>query len=128
MQTPPLLLPDSIAAAASGLRARVRAGYPAWLRPFLARDVIAITLGRTIYVSPRMLERPPVALERLLRHELAHVAQVNRLGLPVFLVRYVYEFGRNLWRLRSAGEAYRQISFEREASAAEEQEEGPLSL
>lgn len=100
--------------------AKLRVGYPWWLRPFLARNVVAITLGRRIYVLlPAFLLRPAVDVERLLRHELAHVRQVNRLGLPLFLIRYVWEFARNLWRERSIDRAYRQISFEIEAYAAE---------
>jgi hypothetical protein len=102
------------------VRARVRVGYPWWLRPWLARDVIAITLGRRIYLSAAVGARPPQYLERLLRHELAHVAQVNRLGVVVFLWKYVIEFLGHLWRVRSVGAAYRLISFEVEAVAAEE--------
>ena len=97
--------------------ARIIVGYPWWLRPFLARDVIAITLGRRIYLRKK-LEGP--AYDRLIRHELAHVAQVERLGLIVFLWRYVAEFARNWVRLRSVATAYAAISFEIEARAAEE--------
>jgi hypothetical protein len=92
-------------------------GYPWWLRGFLARDVLAITLGRRIYVR-RKLEGE--AFARLLRHELAHVRQVERLGLLLFLWRYVVEFARNWVRLRSVAAAYAAISFEIEARAAEE--------
>ncbi|MGZ5441593.1 MAG: eCIS core domain-containing protein [Thermoanaerobaculia bacterium] len=106
-------LKDAVAAA----RAKVRVGYPWWLRPLLARDVVAITLGRRIYVRG-MLES--ASFERLLRHELAHVRQVERLGLLVFLWRYVVEFVRNWMQLRSFAAAYAAISFEIEARAAEE--------
>src|SRR5687767_5619577 len=109
-------LTDAIAAA----KARVRVGYPRWLRPWLARDVIAITLGRTIYVSPRAAERAIDRLEPLIRHELAHVRQVNRHGLVPFLARYLAEFLANFWRERSVSRAYAMISFEIEAAAAEE--------
>ncbi|MDP9190571.1 MAG: DUF4157 domain-containing protein [Acidobacteriota bacterium] len=97
-------------------RARVRVGYPWWLRPWLMRDVIAITLGRRIYVSPRAAT---ASIERLLRHELAHVRQINRLGLLVFYWRYVIEFVRHFRHVRSIGRAYAMISFEQEAVAAE---------
>lgn len=106
---------DAIAAA----RARVRVGYPWWLRPWLARDVIGITLGRRIYLSTRIDRYSEEAFGRLMRHELAHVEQVNRLGLFVFLWRYAGEFLRHLWRERSVSRAYRMISFEVEAAAAE---------
>jgi hypothetical protein len=98
-------------------------GYPWWLRPWLARDVVAITLGRRIYLSGAAAERPEF-LERLLRHELAHVRQVAHHGLIVFLVRYVFEFLRHLWRERSFSTAYAKISFEVEARAAERSAEG----
>ena len=100
-------------------RASICIGYPWWLRPFLQRDVIAITLGRRIYVR-RMLEGPK--FERLIRHEMAHVRQVERLGLLRFLWRYVSEYARNWVRLRSSAAAYAAISFEIEARAAEDDE------
>ena len=101
-------------------KARVRVGYPRWLRPWLSRDVIAITLGRTIYVSEWALDR----LEPLIRHELVHVQQVNRHGLFLFLARYVGEFLGHFWRVRSVSRAYAMISFEIEAAAAEQDEPG----
>jgi hypothetical protein len=103
--------------AISDARAKVRVGYPWWLRPFLARDVVAITLGRRIYIRQALAS---AAFERLMRHELAHVRQVNRLGLWTFLWRYVSEFVRHWRRLRSVSAAYASISFEVEAHAAEE--------
>jgi len=100
--------------------ARLRFSYPRWLRPFLARDVVGITLGRSVYLSPRMFDRPAAEVERLVRHELAHVRQVTRLGLRRFLWRYAAEWIRNRRRGMPAAEAYRNISFEIEAAAAEE--------
>jgi hypothetical protein len=97
--------------------AKIAFAFPFWLRPFLQRGVIAITLGRRVYVSARVKGEE---LERLLRHELKHVEQVNRLGLVRFYWRYVREY----IALRKSGlksfEAYRRVSFEEEASAAEE--------
>ncbi len=104
-------------------RAKPRVGYPWWLRPWLARDVIAITLGRTIYLSARAAERPLERLEPLLRHELAHVRQVNRHGFFGFIARYLGEFLRHFLRVRSVNRAYAMISFEIEALAAEKDEE-----
>ena len=97
--------------------AKIAFTFPFWLRPFLQRRVIAITLGRRIYVSAQVTGGE---LERLLRHELKHVEQVNRLGILRFYWRYVREY----IALRRSGlksfEAYRQVSFEQEAAAAEE--------
>jgi uncharacterized protein DUF4157 len=117
-----LTLSDRITEGMSATRARVRVGYPWWLRPLLARDVIAITLGRTIFVSPQFVERAPEKVERLLRHELAHVRQVIRHGLIVFLWLYVTEFARHYVRVRGVSKAYQMISFEVEANAAERDE------
>ncbi|MGN6185345.1 MAG: eCIS core domain-containing protein [Thermoanaerobaculia bacterium] len=114
-----MLIPEGLQALLDDTRARVRVGYPWWLRHLLARDVVAITLGRTIFVSPQFAERPPEKIERLLRHELAHVRQVVRHGLIFFLWLYVTEFARHWWRVRDVTKAYLMISFEVEANAAE---------
>lgn len=114
--------PPAIRAAIEDARARVRIGYPWWLRLFVARDVVAITLGRRIFVRTELAAR---SFERLLRHELEHVRQVNRLGLLRFLWRYLSEFVRHWIRLRSLPVAYAAISFEVEARRAEEETEGP---
>ena len=55
---------------------------------------------------------------RLLAHELMHVRQYRRAGAAVFLGSYVGEYlGRRLAGARHA-QAYRELSFEREAEAA----------
>jgi hypothetical protein len=110
-------LPEGIEGAITEARARVRTGYPWWLRRLLMRDVVAITLGRRIYLGGQLTGN---ALERLLRHELAHVRQINRLGIVRFYVLYATEFLRHFWRVRSIHRAYTMISFEREAVAAEQ--------
>jgi hypothetical protein len=97
--------------------AKIRIGYPWWLRPFLMKDVAAITLGRRIYVRAGVAES---YMERLLRHELAHVRQIERHGLFRFYFLYVTEFVRHFRRVRSIRRAYQLISFEIEAVAAEE--------
>lgn len=110
-------IPERIRTAIADSRVKLCVGYPWWLRLFLARDVIAITLGRRIYVRGEMAAG---AFERLMRHELAHVRQVGELGLPRFLWRYVSEFAGHWVRLRNFGAAYTSISFEIEARRAEE--------
>jgi hypothetical protein len=110
------LLPATESAVRTA-EANVRYGFPFWMRPFLFRGVIALTLGRTIYVA-----RDAIDIDRLIRHELAHVKQVGRLGLLRFLFRYGREYVSNRRRGFKAAEAYRRISFEEEAFAAEEEE------
>ena len=103
--------------------ARVRVGFPFWLRIFLVANVAAITLGRRVYVSPRIAEASLERFERLLRHELAHVRQVRDLGLMRFLYRYM----RDYIRLRRSGLtshlAYMAIPFEIEARDEERSDE-----
>lgn len=48
----------------------------------------AITVGRTIYVSGSVEEF--TSNKRWLRHEMAHVAQYDRLGVVEFLKRYIF--------------------------------------
>ena len=91
----------------------VRVGYPWWLRPFLHRNTIAITLGRRIYIAAEHVS------DALLRHELVHVRQAGELGVVRFLWRYVAEYLRNRRRGMTHDAAYRAISFEAEAFAAE---------
>ena len=96
--------------------AKLRLSFPWWLRPLLMRGVVAITLGRRIYVAADIAEGH---LEQLLRHELVHVRQIARLGALVFYWRYVAEYLTLRRRGLSSAEAYRSISFETEALAAE---------
>jgi hypothetical protein len=97
-------------------RAKVRLRYPWWLRPFLMRGVVAVTLGRRVYLAAGTAESE---IELLLRHELVHVQQIARLGLVRFYWRYLAEYISLRRRGLSSAEAYRGISFEAEAFAAE---------
>src|SRR5687767_1756205 len=109
-------LSDELRAAVETVRARVRRGYPWWLRFFVMSGVIGITLGRRIYVAPQVTG---VKLERLLRHELAHVGQVAKHGLFGFYWRYLAEYVSHRRSGLSSLAAYRNISFEKEALEAE---------
>ena len=110
-------LSDDLADAVRNGRAIIRTPFPWWLRPFLARGVAAITLGRHVYVAAASIAQSE--LESLIRHELVHVRQVARLGFFRFYWRYVAEYVSLRRRGMPAGEAYRNISFEKEALEAE---------
>lgn len=110
-------LSEALQAAVADSRARIRFGFPIWLRPFVMRGVVAITIGRRIYVSASV---PNVTLERLLRHELVHVRQIAEIGFIAFYVRYGLEYLRNVRAGMKSYDAYRNVSFEREAFLAEE--------
>lgn len=109
------MLSEPTQAQLAAARARL-APIPRWLRPFLSRSVIAITLGRRIYVAAAVADD---ALEALVRHELVHVGQIARLGLIRFYWRYINEYITLRRRGLPAAEAYERISFEVEAFAAE---------
>ncbi len=115
---------DALRADLESSGARVRFGFPRWLRPLLFREVAAIALGRRIYLTPLMSERSVAEVEALLRHELTHVRQAARLGLTLFLYRYASEYIGLRLRGRTGPQAYREISFEREAFEAENKSEG----
>jgi hypothetical protein len=71
----------------------------------------AITLGRLVSVRERA-----AGDERLLRHELVHVGQWRRLGVPGFLVRYVGSYLAGRLRGYPHLGAYRRIPLEVEAA------------
>ncbi len=98
----------------------VRYRFPWWLRPFLRRGVAGITLGRHVYIEGGDLDAN-------LRHELAHVRQIRRLGAFRFYWSYLREYVSNRRRGMNSAEAYRTISLEQEAFAAERESE-PRSL
>jgi hypothetical protein len=87
-----------------------RDGYRLWVGGPVARGSSAMTFGSLILVR-RGLEGDPL----LLRHELVHVRQYRRLGLPGFLVRYLAAYLRSRLRLYPHNAAYRRIPFEVEA-------------
>lgn len=118
------MISDQLSGQLEKFGARVRVGFPWVLRPFL-RGFIGITLGRTIFLAPQILARGPEALERTMRHELAHIGQIQRMGRLSFYWQYLREY----LGLRLAGkthiQAYDEITFEQEARA-EAGEKGSL--
>lgn len=85
-------------------------GFWRWVGGPVPPGAAAITLGRLVIVRRRAAGDP-----HLLRHELVHVAQWRRLGVVVFLARYLGSYFR--WRLRGHGHraAYLRIPLEVEA-------------
>ena len=82
------------------------------MRPFLLRGVAGITLGRRIYIEGENVEA-------ILRHELVHFRQIQRLGVFRFYWSYLREYLTNRRRGMPPSEAYRRISLEEEAFGAE---------
>ena len=87
-----------------------RDGYWLWVGGPVPKGASGITIGKLVSVRAGR-ERSP----RLLRHELEHVAQYRRNGIPGFLVRYSWHYlgarmlGYGHWA------AYRRIPFEASA-------------
>lgn len=107
------MTPQELQRAADEAGAIVRYGFPWWLRLVLLPGVAGITLGRRIY----LMDGDDMAIA--LRHELVHVRQVRRHGVIAFYCRWLSEYFANRFRGVSSHEAYRRISFEREAFSEE---------
>jgi len=78
----------------------------------------AIVFGRRVFLgteAEREVSAEGPAAAELLAHELVHVRQYRRLGAAAFLGHYVGEYLRGRLAGASHAEAYRAISFEREA-------------
>jgi hypothetical protein len=81
----------------------------------------AFVLGRHVFLSSpaaRMIAGRKPGGFVLLAHELAHVDQYLRLGIPRFFLRYLTEYLRRRLAGQGHGAAYRAISLEREAEEA----------
>lgn len=67
-----------------------------------------------------LVRRDAQLTDRLLRHEAIHTAQMRELLYLPFYLLYLAEW---LVRLTRGGNAYRQVSFEQEAYAHEQEED-----
>ena len=87
-----------------------RDGFWLWVGGPVPPGASGITVGRLVAVR-----RGHEGSERLLRHELEHVAQYGRVGVLGFLARYLAAYVR--WRFRGYGHraAYLRIPFEASA-------------
>ena len=107
---------------------RIHAGrWVGWLTRRARID--AITLGRRVLVAPNHVRRgrgdgARAVAGRLMAHEVAHLLQAERAGLVRFLLAYLREYWNGMrrapkWDAAAHWRAYAEISFEREARAAE---------
>lgn len=85
-------------------------GWWLWVGGPVPPGAAAITLGSLVIMRPGREDD-----ERLVRHELVHVAQYRADGVGLFLVRYLTAYAR--WRLRGYRHhgAYRRIPAEASA-------------
>ncbi|HEV2799229.1 MAG TPA: DUF4157 domain-containing protein [Pyrinomonadaceae bacterium] len=106
---------------------KIHAGF--WSQSMTrALRVAALTLGRHVFVAREVVWRDAHGRQTikgwLLAHETAHVRQFQRVGCVPFLYAYAREYLRLLVRggrfdARARMKAYEQLSWEREARAAE---------
>jgi hypothetical protein len=89
-----------------------RIKYRHWIFKLpLARHYRGMVIGRTILFKGSEMEIPL----KLLRHELIHIEQIERIGITRFYCTYFRDYLANLWRFRNHDTAYRSIPFEQEA-------------
>ena len=74
-----------------------------------------MTLPWGIYVRPATLRGDPIRLAGLLKHELVHVVQLQRLGTIGFLRRYLGDYWSGRRKGLKHNEAYLAIRLEVEA-------------
>ena len=86
---------------------------------FVPRRFRAYTSGRRVFLASGRCEPGSLGDLALLAHEAAHAAQYERLGVWRFRWRYLREYLAGRWAGLPADEAYRAISFEREAREVE---------
>ena len=90
---------------------------PKWMTWTWRGEVAAMTLPWGIYVRTDVLGGESSRLSGLIRHELVHVSQWQRLGVRRFLKRYLSDYLRGRRRGLNHKQAYMAISLEREARA-----------
>lgn len=85
------------------------------MRRFWRHGISGITHGRLVFVDPEVMKGDPDRLARLVVHELVHVRQFVAAGY----VRFVLSYLKDYWRGRIGGlsprDAYREVTYEREA-------------
>ena len=92
---------------------RIKQVYDHWLPNKLGAS--AVTIGYTIYYEMPSCKVP----HWLYRHEMKHIEQISRLGVIPFYLQYFLEYIEGRRKGLGHWEAYREISFEKEAVAAE---------
>jgi hypothetical protein len=84
-------------------------------RLFWRRGIEGVTYWKYVFVDAEVLRGDRERLARLVIHELVHVRQYLAMGYVPFVVSYVKEYLSGRLGGLSGYEAYRAISFEREA-------------
>jgi hypothetical protein len=94
---------------------------PRWFTAVWARGIAAVTTPWGVFVHPTTRPRFASAdpgLGMLMVHELMHVEQLRRHGVPTHTLRYAADYVRGRFRGMRHWDAYRAVRFEAEARAA----------
>jgi hypothetical protein len=97
----------------------VRIASPTFRRLW-AEGIAAVTTPWAVYVQPSVMERQLAGgdttdIAVLMVHELVHVEQLARLGIPRQVVLYAADYVRGRARRLGHWDAYRAVRFEIEA-------------
>ncbi len=84
-------------------------------RALWRRGIRGVTQGRFVFVDPELLRGDRERLARLVIHELIHVRQYRAAGYVRFVISYLGEYWTGRLGGKTRREAYKDISFEREA-------------
>jgi hypothetical protein len=85
------------------------------LRRLWRHGIRGVTHGRFVLVDPEVMRGDRDRLARLVVHELIHVRQYQAAGYLRFVLSYLKEYWLGRLGGKSAQQAYRDISHEREA-------------
>lgn len=98
----------------------MRMHFNHWLFRFWPlKHYAAITLPWGVYFRDSLMD---VDL-RIFTHEQVHLEQIQKVGVIRFYFQYVIEYIGNLFKYRNHDQAYRNISFEKEAYESEFRED-----
>ena len=84
-------------------------------RRFWRQGIRGVTYGRFVFVDSEVMRGDPEHLARLVIHELIHVRQFRAAGCLRFVKSYLKDYWAGRIGGKSSSEAYRDISYEREA-------------
>lgn len=82
----------------------------------IRNKIIPFGYAKYINIFGILFCKPKAKVSKIdINHESIHIAQMKELGYIGFYILYLMEFLYKLIKLRNAHEAYRNISFEKEA-------------
>jgi hypothetical protein len=96
-------------------RIRILAGIPRYVRMFAAIEPSAYASGHVLYFSEGAYDPRSEEGIALIGHEVTHSRQYAEFGTWRFRLKYLGDYLKNRMKGMTAAEAYRSVSFEKEA-------------